>query len=516
MAIRSPASPPLLLAACLLLALAGRLRAEPCNAVYWGQDAYEGSLREACATGYYKYVLIASLNQFGHGKIPRLNLAGHCDPTFGGCTFLSSDIISCQQDYNVKVMLSLGGAYGNYRLASKKDARNVATHIWNSYLGGESPYRPLGNSVLDGIDFDIEGGSRFYWDDLARYLNAYSTPERKIYLSAAPQCPMPDYYLQAAIDTGLFDYVWVQFYDNYCQFSPNNVGTFLQAWNQWTSTSVSKVFLGLPASPEAAISGYVTPDDLINTVLPLVRSSSVYGGIMLWNRYLDKINGYSPLVNDSVKCLPASSLDLLQLELSAEWNICQMEEQFILRVPPSVAERIERLLNENASSSLDGSLDVSFSEDGRSGTFMIGDERFPASLLDLPCIVESYKTYDDNVLIKTADVGQMIMVRDEGDAAVEGVEYKHGLTPPMRDARRRRFRREPDLNPEVVQRVEKDLLNIMSGGTVENVETVMPEAGGQRKKNAPVAAPKPDEVHVKSAGGEPERSDSDDSLEPES
>ncbi|XP_065020818.1 transcription initiation factor TFIID subunit 7-like isoform X3 [Musa acuminata AAA Group] len=195
-----------------------------------------------------------------------------------------------------------------------------------------------------------------------------------------------------------------------------------------------------------------------------------------------------------------------------------MEEQFILRVPPSVVERIERLLNENASSSLDGSLDISFSEDGRSGTFMIGDERFPASLLDLPCIVESYKTYDDNVLIKTADVGQMIMVRDEGDAAVEGVEYNHGLTPPMRDARRRRFRREPDLNPEVVQRVEKDLLNIMSGGTVErlHVETVVPEAGSQRKKNAPVAAPKPDEVHVKSAGGEPERSDSDDSLEPES
>ncbi|CAL9131071.1 unnamed protein product [Musa textilis] len=506
MAVRSQASP-LLLAACLLLALTGRLRAEPCGAVYWGQNAYEGSLRETCATGYYKYVLLSSLNRFGHGRIPQLNLAGHCDSTNGGCTFLSSDIISCQQDYNVKVMLSLGGPYGNYRLASRKDARNVAYHVWNSYLSYSSTDRPLGNSALDGIDFDIERGSIDHWDDLARFLSAYSTPDRKVYLSAAPQCSMPDYYLQAAIDTGLFDYVWVQFYNNYCEYSPDDVGTFVQAWNQWTSTSVSKVFLGLPASPEAAESGYIPPDDLINNVIPFVKSSPNYGGVMLWNRYFDLINGYSPLVNSS---------DLLQLELSAEWNICQMEEQFILRVPPSVAERIERLLNENASSSLDGSLDISFSEDGRSGTFMIGNERFPASLLDLPCMVESYKTYDDNVLIKTADVGQMIMVRDEGDAAVEGVEYKHGLTPPMRDARRRRFRREPDLNPEVVQRVEKDLLNIMSGGTVENVETVVPEAGGQRKKNAPVAAPKPDEVHVKSAGGEPERSDSDDSLEPES
>lgn len=38
---------------------------------------------------------------------------------------------------------------------------------------------------------------------------------------------------------------------------------------------------------------------------------------------------------------------------------------------------------------------------------MIGNERFPTSLLDLPSMVESYKTYDDSVLIKTADIGQV-------------------------------------------------------------------------------------------------------------
>lgn len=46
-------------------------------------------------------------------------------------------------------------------------------------------------------------------------------------------------------------------------------------------------------------------------------------------------------------------------------------------------------------------------EDGRSGTFVIGNEHFPASLLDLPCVVESYKTYDDCALVKTADIGQV-------------------------------------------------------------------------------------------------------------
>lgn len=86
-----------------------------------------------------------------------------------------------------------------------------------------------------------------------------------------------------------------------------------------------------------------------------------------------------------------------------------MEEQFILRVPPNVAEQIERLLNESnpSSSSEDKSLDLQFTEDGRSGEFVIGDEHFPAYLLDLPSVVESYKTYDDNSLVKTADISQV-------------------------------------------------------------------------------------------------------------
>ncbi|XP_073057345.1 transcription initiation factor TFIID subunit 7-like [Primulina eburnea] len=84
-----------------------------------------------------------------------------------------------------------------------------------------------------------------------------------------------------------------------------------------------------------------------------------------------------------------------------------MEEQFILRVPPAVAERIERLLNDPASSSEDTSMDLSFSEDGRTGKFIIGNDHFPASLLDLLTVVESYKIYDDNVLIKTADIVQL-------------------------------------------------------------------------------------------------------------
>uniref|UniRef100_A0A0E0N006 TAFII55 protein conserved region domain-containing protein n=1 Tax=Oryza rufipogon TaxID=4529 RepID=A0A0E0N006_ORYRU len=145
----------------------------------------------------------------------------------------------------------------------------------------------------------------------------------------------------------------------------------------------------------------------------------------------------------------------------------------------------------------DASLDLSFSEDGRSGTFMIGNESFPASLLDLPTVMESYKTYNDSVLIKTADIGQMIMVREEDDPAPEGIEYTHGLTPPMRDARRRRFRREPDLN----------LID-------QNASVIGAGEGG--KKAAPAPATKRN-VQRPAANGEEaeaERSDSDESVDP--
>ncbi|KAM5582287.1 transcription initiation factor TFIID subunit 7 [Rosa sericea] len=220
---------------------------------------------------------------------------------------------------------------------------------------------------------------------------------------------------------------------------------------------------------------------------------------------------------------PPLNLSLsLSLSLFAFEFPTVMEEQFVLRVPPSVAERLDRLLSENASSD-DKSLDLSFEEDGRSGTFVIGNDRFPASLLDLPTVVESYKTYDDSVLIKTADIGQMIMVRDPNDPAPDTVEYRHGLTPPMRDARKRRFRREPDLNPELVQRVEEDLLNISAGGPADNVDIEVAEqeknrdgkAGNTSKNPAPAPESKTDipeaATNAGEPDGEPDRSDSDES-----
>ncbi|WKA05890.1 hypothetical protein VitviT2T_023826 [Vitis vinifera] len=227
-------------------------------AIYWGQNGNEGTLAETCATGNYDFVNLAFLSTFGNGRTPMINLAGHCDPYSNGCTDLSTEIKSCQ-------------------------AR-------------------VGPAVLDGIDFDIEGGTSDHWDDLARYLSGYSKKGKKVYLTAAPQCPFPDAWVGGALKTGLFDYVWVQFYNNPpCQYTSGNVGNLEDAWKQWNSDiSATKIFLGLPAAPEAAGSGFIPVADLTSTVLPAIKGSAKCGGVMLWSKYYDDQTGYSSSIKSHV------------------------------------------------------------------------------------------------------------------------------------------------------------------------------------------------------------------------
>ncbi|KAF2318504.1 hypothetical protein GH714_008401 [Hevea brasiliensis] len=238
----------------------------------------EGTLAETCATGNSDFVNMALLPTFGNGQTPMINLAGHCNPYSNGCTCLSSDIKSCQAK-GIK----------------------VASYLWNNFLGGHSSSRPLGPAILDGIDFDIEGGTNQYWDDLARF-QAYSKKSIKVYLTAAPQCPFPDAWVGNALKTGLFYYVWVQFYNNPpCQYSSGSITNLENAWKQWTSNSrANKIFLGLPVTPAIAGSGFIPATDLTSKVLPAIKGSAKYGGVMLWSKYYDDQTGYRKAIKGSV------------------------------------------------------------------------------------------------------------------------------------------------------------------------------------------------------------------------
>ncbi|XP_058727756.1 acidic endochitinase-like [Vicia villosa] len=295
-------------------------------AIYWGQNNGDGTLSSTCDTGNYKIVLLAFLNVFGSGRPPSWNFAGHCGD-WSPCTKLEPEITYCQQK-GIKVLLSLGGAIGPYSLSSPNDAKEVSDYLYANFLSGR--LGPLGRVTLDGIDFDIEGGTNLYWDDLARNLDNIRQQNRYFYLSAAPQCFLPDYYLDKAIRTGLFDYIFVQFYNNPpCQFDSarSDATLLLRSWHDWTSLVLpnNTVFLGLPASPSAAPSGgYITPDELITKVLPFIKDTPNYGGVMLWDRFNDVTNDYS---NRIKKYVQKSAL------------------RFVTQVSEAIAESVSAALN---------------------------------------------------------------------------------------------------------------------------------------------------------------------------
>ena len=58
-----------------------------------------------------------------------------------------------------------------------------------------------------------------------------------------------------------------------------------KVWDSWTAAyPSSRIFLGLPASPEAAKEGYLYPKSLY------------YGGVMLWDRNFDARSNFSSYV----------------------------------------------------------------------------------------------------------------------------------------------------------------------------------------------------------------------------
>jgi|UniRef100_B9I8S7 chitinase len=94
-------------------------------------------------------------------------------------------------------------------------------------------------------------------------------------LTASPQCPFPDHWLNGLLSTGLFDHVWIQFYMRVYSSNPDN---FKKSWNLWTpSITAGKFFVGLPASHAAAGSVYVPTNPLISQVLPFAKAASKYG-----------------------------------------------------------------------------------------------------------------------------------------------------------------------------------------------------------------------------------------------
>lgn len=89
---------------------------------------------------------------------------------------------------------------------------------------------------------------------------------------------------------------------------------------------------------------------------------------------------------------------------------------------------------------------------------------YQLTVLNLPTIAECYKTYDDVNLVKTGDIGQVLVVGPCLEEECRVGEIRDGVTPPMRNARERIFRKPIDVPKEMVARVESQILDILNVG----------------------------------------------------
>lgn len=311
--------PCLLLAVCCISSQLSSVSASSKMVIYWGQNsiaAYtndpakqEPDLRTYCTDSTYDIIVIGFVYLFptAPGSVfPGMNFANHCEQPFDDanpfvldCTKnIAPDIEYCQQR-GKKIYLSFGGGVGNYGFSSDAEGVTFATLVWNMFLGGNDPAvpRPFGTSIFDGIDLDIEGGTSVGYTPFIETLrNYFATSSRTYEISAAPQCFYPD-RIQTTLSTAWFDHLFIQFYNNHCgtQNYFNSMWNF-HVWAQWASQSINKdvkLFIGAPASPKAAASGYVplaTLQQIHNDIS--AAYPSLYGGLMLWDACTSDDNDY--------------------------------------------------------------------------------------------------------------------------------------------------------------------------------------------------------------------------------
>ncbi|GME72471.1 unnamed protein product [[Candida] boidinii] len=261
--------------------------------VYWGQNSAgsQQRLSHYCESDSVDVVILSFMSAFSNADtLPTLNFANACETTFSDgllqCDTIAADIQTCQAN-GKKVLLSLGGASGAYGFASDAVAEGFAETLWNMFGAGSAVERPFGNAVLDGFDFDIENNIPVGYAALATKLREYYAQDssKTYYISASPQCVYPDASVGDLLANADVDFAFIQFYNNYCntdrQFN----------WNTWAEFATSsspnkdiKLYLGLPGSPTAAGSGYVTSDVVKNALANVIKSlDSNFGGISIWD-----------------------------------------------------------------------------------------------------------------------------------------------------------------------------------------------------------------------------------------
>jgi len=154
-----------------------------------------------------------------------------------------------------------------------------------------------------------------------------------------------------------------------------------------------------------------------------------------------------------------------------------IQQGLILRMQPGEdADRLRTAIAEGKIGVKEaGGMDVSLkfvTADQRRVVVRVQDRKYAAALVDLPCIIESMKSWDRKGWWKVADIHQMLLVlgpihNDEEAKSIpiprevdkNTMQYPHGITPPMHYVRKRRFRKRA--NYKQMENVEEEVERLL-------------------------------------------------------
>ncbi|KAL8383692.1 hypothetical protein RB595_010747 [Gaeumannomyces hyphopodioides] len=288
-------------------------------AVYWGQNSINRPTGQAGAQQRLSTYCSESSVNVGPDRVP-IEFAPRClaQDTFPSRHPFSKqpspesradekriptrqDIQACQAKGKT-ILLSIGGAtYTEGGFRSETEAVAAADKVWATFgpvqAGDATTLRPFGAAVVDGFDLDFESPLSNLLP-FARRLRALTTngaggqPPRRFYLTAAPQCFLPDAALDVLLSSDVvLDFVMVQFYNNWCgahNFRPgvDDQPIFnLAQWDAWSASRTggrTKILVGVPGRAGAAGSGYVDVSALA-AVITYARRFASFAGVMVWD-----------------------------------------------------------------------------------------------------------------------------------------------------------------------------------------------------------------------------------------
>lgn len=154
----------------------------------------------------------------------------------------------------------------------------------------------------------------------------------------------------------------------------------------------------------------------------------------------------------------------------------ELESQFILRLPEEPAKELKELLRNG--DNMKNRLLIQMDQDMRKGEVKFDHRTMHGKIVDLPTIVDSMKTIDSKSFYKSADICQMMICKDEPDQPSEEelpaknkkkdpnkVDKKflfpHGITPPTKNVRKRRFRKTLKKKCAEAPEIEKEVKRLL-------------------------------------------------------